>query len=397
MKKGRIKKILVIVAILVTGVLGMSVLSSSDTTTQKRDNKPPVRTVSTEKVEFGELNLEILGNGIIESQNTLDVVAEVSGKIDFAKNNLKNGTFVKKGETVLRIDSREIENNLYSLRSDFVNAVATLLPDLKVESQGLYDKWFNYFSEVDIHKSIPGLPEISNLQEKIKLSSRQIFTKYYSVKNQEILLSKYQISSPFTGYIKSGGVIENSFISRGQHLFTVDDAYNLEIGVPLLVDEFNQIGFNSGTEVQISSDNTDAVLKGKLVRKDPKLDRNSQSLNVYVAFSNRKMVPEFLSGNYVNIKIIGRKLNNVAAIPRHLVTSENFIYTIEDEKLAKAKVDIVEVQKDKIIVANSFDREPELVTTILQKPLIGMPIRSINSVAKTDSTELNNDTTVAVN
>ena len=195
-----IKRVLIIVTVLVVGVSGFVILSTSDTTSQKRDIKPQIRAVNTEQLEFGEHKLEIIGNGVVESKSTLDVVSEVSGKIEFAKNNLKNGTFVKKDEIVIKIDSREIENNLFSLRSDFINAVASMLPDLKVESESLYNKWSEYFSNVDIHENLVQLPEITNIQEKIKLSSRQIFTKYYSVKNQEILLSKYIIRAPFTGY-----------------------------------------------------------------------------------------------------------------------------------------------------------------------------------------------------
>jgi multidrug efflux pump subunit AcrA (membrane-fusion protein) len=321
----------------------------------------------------------------------LDFVSEVSGKIEFAKNNLKNGTFVKKDEIVVKIDSREIENNLFSLRSGFINAVALLLPDLKVESEQLYSKWSNYFSSVDIHKNVPPLPEITNLPEKIKLSSRQIFSKYYAVRNQEILLSKYVIKAPFTGYLKSSGIIENSFVSRGQNLFTIEDVYNLEIAVPLLVDEYNQIEFTTSSIVEISSENTDEVLSANLIRTDPVLDRNSQSLNVYVGFQNYKMIPEFLSGNYVNVKIIGQKIKNVAAIPRHLVDNDNYVYTIEDGKLAKEKLEIVAVQREKLIAANTFNKNLEIITTILQKPLIGMPIKSINHTAELDSTSLNND------
>jgi len=396
MNKSKVKKIVIIAVILVIGFLGMITLRNSDSETQKREIKPQIRTVNTELVQFGELNLEITGNGIVESKSILDVVSEVSGKIDYAKNGLKDGTFVKKGETVVKVDSREIENNLFSLRSDFVNAIASLLPDLKAESLELYNKWFDYFSLVDIHKELPKLPEISNLPEKIKLSSRQIFTKYYSARNQEIQLAKCVIIAPFTGYIKSSGVIENSFIARGQHLYTIEDVYNLEIAVPLLVNEFNQIEFDNGTNVQITSDNSNEVLQGKLIRQDPTLDRNSQSLKIYVAFSNYNMIPEFLSGNYVNIKITGKKLENVASIPRHLVVNENYVYTIEDSLLARQKVDIIEFQEDKIIIANNFESELEIITTLLQKPLIGMQIKSLNDVAEIDTSDLKNDSVAVV-
>lgn len=396
MKKKNFINFGIILVIVTIGFLGMIVLSNSSKEAQKREIQPRIRSVNTEFLIFGDLKLEITGNGVVESKSVLDVISEVSGKVDFAKDNLKDGTFLKKGEVALKIDSREIENNLFSLRSDFVNAVASMLPDLKVESQDMYQKWFEYFSILDIHENVPELPEVSNLQEKIKLSSRQIFTKYYNVRNQEILLSKYLITAPFSGYIKSNGVIENSFVSRGQNLFTIEDVYNLEIAVPLLVDEFNQIEFTKSTKVEITSDNSSKLLSGSLIRKDPVLDRNSQSLNIYVSFSNYKMIPEFLSGNYVNVKVFGKELKNVAAVPRHLVDNENYIYTIQDGKLSREKMNVVEFQKERVIVAEQSEKELEIVTTILQKPLIGMPVKSLNHISKADSVKLNNDT-VAVN
>jgi hypothetical protein len=44
---------------------------------------------------------------------------------------------------------------------------------------------------------------------------------------------------PSEVYLKSNGVIENSFVSKGQHLFTLSDAGNVEIAIPLLVDQIN--------------------------------------------------------------------------------------------------------------------------------------------------------------
>ena len=146
---------------------------------------------------------------------------------------------------ILDVDSREVENNLYSLRSAFLNSIASILPDMKIENEKTYNKWYEYFTSVDIHKNLPELPEIKSSQEKIKLSTRDIFSKYYAVKNQEILLSKYKIAAPFSGYIKSNGIIENSFVSKGQHLFTLIDAENLEISIPLLVEDINLIDFSS--------------------------------------------------------------------------------------------------------------------------------------------------------
>ena len=183
--------------IIVLGFFVMFILGSTEKTSNKHEVEPEVRLVETSTVNFGDLVLEIEGNGIVESKKTLNIISEATGPVIFAKNDLKDGTFVEKGEVILEIDSREVENSLYTLRSEFLNAIALVLPEIKIEDQATYNKWYEYFHSLDLKNTTPELPEILNSQENIKLSTRNVFSKFYAVKNQEILLSKYKIIAPF--------------------------------------------------------------------------------------------------------------------------------------------------------------------------------------------------------
>jgi len=120
------------------------------------------------------------------------------------------------------------------------------------------------------------------------------------------------------------------------------------------------------------------VVYGKIYRKETLLNRNSQTLNVYVTFQNSKLRSSFLPGNYVSVKIDGMKLNDVAKIPRYVVDNEDHVYTMEDGKLARRKIEVVAIQGDVAIIKNTVPDEMKIITTILQKPLIGMEIRSVN-------------------
>ena len=373
--------------IIVLGFFVMFILGSTEKTSNKHEVEPEVRLVETSTVNFGDLVLEIEGNGIVESKKTLNIISEATGPVIFAKNDLKDGTFVKKGEVILEIDSREVENSLYTLRSEFLNAIALVLPEIKIEDQATYNKWHEYFHSLDLKNTTPELPEILNSQENIKLSTRNVFSKFYAVKNQEILLSKYKIIAPFSGYIKSNGVVEGSYVSRGIHLCTLADPVNVEIAVPLLTEEVNLINFSSPPEVKIFPDKHEGeIIKGKIYRKETLLNRNSQTINVYVSFTNNRLNTYYLPGNYVKVKIEGSFLKDVAKIPRHIVDNNNFIYTMEDGKLARKKVELVTIQGNNAIIKKSDNEEMQIVTTILQKPLIGMRIKSNN-----ESIELKNE------
>lgn len=378
LKKSTIIKISSVIGIIIVGFVIMTSLGSTEKQSNTREIPPEERLVQTATVNFENIILEIEGNGVIESQKTLNYISEANGIVLYAKNDLKDGTFVRKGELILEVDSREVENQLFTLRSEFLNSIAAVLPDLKIEDPNVYQKWYDYFLSIDIHKTIPELPETATSQEKIKLSTRNIYSKFYAVKNQEILLSKYKITAPFSGYLKANGVVEKSFVTRGTHLFTLSDAINLEISVPLLIEQVNFLNFSSNPKVEIYSDIGNESLTGRVVRKETNLDRNSQTLNVFVTFSNGKLKSDFLPGNYVKVKIKGKQLNDVAQIPRHLVDNEEHVYTMEEGKLARRKVDVVTIQKDIAVIKNTIPDHTKLVTTILQKPIIGMLIKSAN-------------------
>jgi hypothetical protein len=82
------------------------------------------------------------------------------------------------------------------------------------------------------------------------------------------------------------------------------------------------------------------------------------------------------------------KLKNVAKIPRYVVDNENFVYTMEEGKLQRRKVDLVAIQGNEAIIKKSNDNDMKIITTILQKPLIGMQVKSVN-----ESIELNDEST----
>ena len=397
-KKSTWIKISSTAAIVILGFLIMSSLGSAEKHSNQHEVPPEVRLVETESVNFGDLVLEIEGNGVIQSQRTLNYVSEATGVVLLAKNDLKDGTFVREGETVLEVDSREVENTLFTLRSEFMNAIAVVLPEIKIEDGKAYSKWYDYFSMLDIHSTTPDLPEISASQEKIKLSGRGIFSKYYAVKNQEILVSKYKIVAPFSGYIQSQGIIAGSFVSRGQQLLTLNDAKNVEVIVPLLVDEINLLDFSTTPTVKVFTDKSDTdILAGKIYRKETMLNRNSQTLNVYVTLTNDKLNPYFLPGNYVSLKISGRKLSNVARIPRYVVDNDHYVFTMEDRKLGRQKVDVITIQGDVAIIKNTVSNDMKIVTTILQKPLIGMNIKSANETLelKEEVTDIDEESTLS--
>jgi hypothetical protein len=65
---------------------------------------------------------------------------------------------------------------------------------------------------------------------------------------------------------------------------------------------------------------------------------------------------------------------------------------MEDGKLARRKVDLVAIQGNDAVIKYAGNDDMDIITTILQKPLIGMPVKSANESIelKEEMPDLNN-------
>jgi hypothetical protein len=194
------------IGIVIVGFVGMSVLGSTEKESAKSEYKPEPRAVRVQTLDYADRRLLIEGSGAVNATRTLEVVSEVSGKLVYAKNNLRDGTYARKGELLARVFSEDVANQLAGMRAAFMNAVANVLPELKIENEEAYNRWRAYFDKLTADEPLPPLPKTTSAQEKIRVSSKNIFTQFYEVKNREIHLSRFDIRAPFSGYIESATV-----------------------------------------------------------------------------------------------------------------------------------------------------------------------------------------------
>ena len=381
-KKNIIYRISSFILILIIGIFGMKMLGSSNKQANKRDIVQEVRKVETQLLAHDDVQIEIEGNGTIDAQKTVDIISEVPGIVTFAKNDLKSGTYVKKGEIICKIDPRQAENSFHSQYAEFMRVLISFLAFANSESDELYNKWSKYSNELDINKPIKDLPEITDPREKNQAITNNIFTQFYAVKNAEIALSKHAIYAPFDGYITSNGIVKDSYINFGQKLVSLQDVTNIEISVPLLLEDAKWIDFTKNPKARVYWGNDpDSWTYGQIFRKENQLDRNSQSINVFVSLNNESLNQHLFPGNYVRVMIEGVTIPNVATIPRNIVDNDNQIYFVDDSsKLGRMRVNIVSVQGDMVLIENSLKDSLRIVTSILQKPLVGMPIEDVNTV-----------------
>jgi membrane fusion protein, multidrug efflux system len=150
---------------------------------QKEDpfSRPAVvskRFVKTEKVDYKTIVSPVKAPGRVNSLSNVDIISEASGKLNVSNIPLKEGAQFSTGDILFTVYPDEAALALKSRKSQFLNQLANLLPDITIDFPE-YEKTFrNFFNAIDINQNLPKFPAINEEKLKIFLSSRNVLSDY---------------------------------------------------------------------------------------------------------------------------------------------------------------------------------------------------------------------------
>ena len=182
----KIRHIVIITAfILVNILILMAIFMRPPSDVDEKESEIYIPHLDAMKIVNVDENFEVSGYGTVSSFNTVDISAEAQGKMSAGKKSLKPGVKFKKGDLLFRIDDTELRYNIRSRKSSFINSLASLLPDIKMDYSSEFNKWNDYIASIKLNESLPTLPSWNSDKEKVFLSTRMILTDYFSIKSLE--------------------------------------------------------------------------------------------------------------------------------------------------------------------------------------------------------------------
>jgi len=294
--------------------------------------------VKTEKVAYTTNEAKIVETGRLSSQQSVDLSAEVQGQILPGNITLKEGTKFKNGDLLVRIFDEEARNNLKASKSRFMNGIAGILPDLKIDFPESYQKYFDFFNSIKIDKPLPELPALDSDKEKVFLASRNILNDYFNIKSAEVRLSKYRLYAPFDGTFTMVFLEPGSVANPGSRIASMIRTDKLELEVPVRIEDAYWI--NVGDHVQVSTKDRKIQWTGKVVRKSDFMDPSSQTITLYVALSQQQD-KRLYQGQYLVAEFAAKTLENSMEIPRNAIFNKDRVFTVEDGKLKENKVEVL--------------------------------------------------------
>lgn len=304
------------------------------------------RYVKVEVVEYQTIHSPVSEHGRMSSVSRINLSAEASGKVIQGDIQLKQGANFKKGDVLFSIYPDEAELALKAEKSQFMNSLALLLPDLSIDYPEQEEKFREFFSSIDIDKVLPEFPDYRDEKLSIFLASRNIPSEYYTIRKDELQLQRHAVIAPFDGALTEVLLEPGTYTNTGGIVARAIRTDALELEVPLNRADASWV--NIGDPVDVLSETRSLQWRGEVVRKSSFVNENTQSQTIFVRIDNVKDQP-LLAGDYLLASLPGRPIPEVMEIPRNAVFNSNEVFLVKSNRLQKASIQVVKVNMNTLL------------------------------------------------
>jgi membrane fusion protein, multidrug efflux system len=357
------------IAVLALGYILMQTFAGMREEPARKAPEMPVKSVDAMVIDFGPTptTIEVLGR--LTSSQPVQLISEATGTLLRGDVTFQPGQRFRKGQVLLRIDDRQVLYNLNSTKSDFLNALATVLPEVKIEFPGLYPAWQDYFDRCSFEGQLAPLPQSEERKIKLMLTRFNVYKLYFAVKNLEVAVEKHTLIAPFDGSVLSTAQREGSSARSGGVLGEIISLEHLELQAPVPASDIAWI--DRGKTVRLTAEGMAGSWSGTVTRIGSAVDQRTHTIPVYIGV--RGNGGTLYEGLYLRAEIPGTPLPAATVVPRRALYEERYVYVVEDGTLQRRDVTIARKQPQSVIVTAGLQPGDTLVTELLQGVAPGMP------------------------
>ena len=398
--------------------------------------KPPVEVKASERalpvevvrVRPVDTQVWLEGFGQAEALNRVDIAPEVSGRVIRINPGLEEGNVIAKGELLFAIDERDyraayddaraavarwetsvarlekqfelekkrlvtIERNRDLARAEYLRAKKLFEANQVGTRSGVEQAEQAYNAAVDLADQLE--QAVALFPMRIKEAKSALAAARARKVATAARLERCRVTAPFTGRIEFVRLEKDQFVSPGQRVLTLADDSILEIRVPLSSEEAGRwLRFGRGDRrrawfapLEKVACRVSSTAHGKVNHWRGTLDRvvdfspKSRTVTVAVrieapqACSSEPEGLPLVAGMFCTVRIPGRILPRIIALPREAVSFENTVYKVVDGRLKTTRVVVARSQGDQVFISAGLEPGDLVIVTRLVNPLENSLVR----------------------
>jgi len=313
----------VIYLIIAFAMLAMSVLFLLNIEEEKLESKviskPLIKVMVQTKVASNH-NSFIQTVSKLQAKEIKKVVSGVDGTIVYESKQLKLGKYIKKGETLLKIDNNSYKVALNESKYRLLEAKYELLKEDKKYKQALRD-W-----EKIEKKSTSKVSDLALNIPQLNLAKANVALAKNVVTQAKIILRKTIIKAPISGYITAKFIDNSHYINQASELFTIQSNETLIGEVELNQKQWSLLIPNwKNLAVKITDTQTKKSAKATLTHGGGYIDESS---NLYKLFFEVDK-SDFVAGDFVQLDLPIKVIKNSIKISSTAMDGDGVVWYVD--------------------------------------------------------------------
>jgi RND family efflux transporter MFP subunit len=285
--------------------------------------------VSTGRAQKKNVDVVLETTGTIAALNTVDVRSQVASII--TKVHIREGQFVKAGELLFSLDSRNDEVNLAKARAQLAKDEAALADAQRqlARSKDLMAQNFVSQAAVDTNQTLV------DTQKSVVAASRA------AIEAAQVALSYNRIVAPAAGRAGAINVYPGTTVQPGGAvLVTITQLDPIAVAFSLPQRNLNDAlqTLRGGGKVMATLPDRRGTVAGKLQFVDNAVDPNSGTVRVKAQFDNPGDM--LWPGAFVNVRLAVRTLTDATVVPQAAVIQGprgSIVYVVDAQGRAAAR------------------------------------------------------------
>jgi multidrug efflux pump subunit AcrA (membrane-fusion protein) len=198
---------------------------------------------------------------------------------------------------------------------------------------------------MDAYGSLQPLPEVTDQQFRMYLNRQNVFSTFYSIREQEVRLKKFTIRAPYNGVVTDHQLNPGALVQNGQMLgqFTGSDRLEIEASIPAREAQY----VSPGDEITVRSTSISLeTYSGTVTRKNALIEPGTQSVKIYIDISGTDLEP----GYYLEGEIGGRVFSGAFKVHKDILIRDNELFTVVEDRATLKTVELLASAGDSMIV-----------------------------------------------
>ncbi len=371
-------KIVIPIIVLIAGIAAAAVITSARKAPPRVDRPPLGPLVEVLPVEVADVPVVVTGHGEVVARVSVDIVPQVAGQVVATHRSLVAGGFFKSGEVLIEIDPRDYELAVERAQAAVARAKVTLERE-QAEADVAREEWNGLHPDEEPTALVIREPQIRQAEAENAAAAADLSVA-------RLNLERTRLSLPFDGVVVSESVDVGQFVGNGSRLATVYGTEVVEVRVPLDSREMAWFdvptrggGKGSAAEVSATFGGARSVWNGRVTRMEAQVDQMSRMVHVVIEvpkpYDTSSGHPALLPGSFVDVRIFGRTLDGVVAVPRFAVREGERVWVFSDGTLQIREVEVLRADRQQTLISSGLEEGDLVIVSSLDAVTDGMTVR----------------------